>query len=62
MAMMEIWVAWLFGLHQTDGGEATSGGNWFPDNESNRRELEIIVEAGNDACGPGTHWLEERQA
>lgn len=60
--MMEIRVGWVFGLHETEAGEPKDGGTWFPDNETNRRELEIIVEAGNEACGPATHWLEERQA
>ncbi|WP_431286755.1 hypothetical protein [Roseateles chitinivorans] len=60
--MQEIRVAWLFGLHESQAGEPTAGGIWFPDNEANRRQLEIIVEAGNDACGSGTHWLEERTA
>ena len=60
--MIEIRVAWLLGLHENQAGEPTTGGVWFPDNEVNRHDLEIIVESGNEACGPGTHWLEERQA
>ena len=60
--MNEIRVRWIFGLHENDAGMPTDGGTWFPDNESNRRDLEIIVEAGNESYGPGTHWLEERQA
>jgi len=55
-------VRWTVGLHENDIGLPTDGGTWFPDNESNRRDLEIIVEAGNEAYGPGTHWLEWRQA
>jgi hypothetical protein len=60
--MLEIRVAWQFGLHENQAGEPTAGGVWFPDNEQNRRELEIIVDAGNEACGDGTHWLETREA
>lgn len=60
--MTEIRVAWPFGLHENQLGEPIAGGLWMLDNEVNRRELEIIVEAGNEVCGPGTHWLEERQA
>lgn len=44
--MREIRVAWPFGLHENQLGEP----------------IEIVVEAGNEACGLGTHWLEEREA
>ena len=60
--MTEIRVAWQFGLHETEAGEPLGGGVWFPDTPESRRELTIVVEAGNDVAGPGTHWLEERQA
>ena len=60
--MLEIRVAWKFGLHENQAGEPTAGGVWFPDNEQNRRDLEIIVDSGNEACGDGTHWLESREA
>lgn len=32
-----------------------------PDIPAVRRDLEIIVESGCEACGTGTHWLEERE-
>lgn len=60
--MLEIRVAWPFGLHQNEADEPTAGGAWFPDNDENRRDLEIIVDSGNEACGGGTHWLESREA
>ena len=60
--MQEIRVAWLRGLHENQAGEPTAGGVWHPDNETNRRVVEIIMESGNEACNSGTHWLEEREA
>ena len=60
--MVEIRAAWQFGLHENQFDEPTAGGIWFPDTPENRRDVEIIVEAGNYACGEGTHWLEKREA
>lgn len=60
--MIEIRVRWLLGLHEEDSGKPTDGGIWFPDMPETRRELNIIVEAGNEFMGEGSHWLEERQA
>jgi hypothetical protein len=60
--MTEIRVSWQFGLHETEAREPLGGGVWFPDTPENRRELTIVVEAGNEVAGPGAHWLEERQA
>ena len=60
--MTEIRVAWQFGLHETEAGEPLGGGVWFPDTPESRGDLTIVVEAGNEVAGPGTHWLEERQA
>ncbi len=60
--MIEIRVAWLFGLHEDAAGEPIGGGIWSPDTTENRRQMNIVVEAGNEVAGEGTHWLEERQA
>ncbi|MCK9687320.1 hypothetical protein [Scleromatobacter humisilvae] len=60
--MLEIRVAWLFGLHENEAGEPLGGGAWFPDTPENRHDLTIVVEEGNAVAGPGSHWLEERQA
>ena len=60
--MKELRAAWPHGLHENQLGMPTSGGVWFPDTPENRRDLEILVEAGCHACGPGSHWLEEREA
>lgn len=61
-SMTEIRVCWPYGLHENQLGEPTDGGTWSPDTPDARRELEIIVDAGNEVAGPGTHWLEEREA
>ena len=34
----------------------------LPDTLDNRRTLEQIMEPGNETCGDGTHWIEEREA
>jgi hypothetical protein len=60
--MLEIRVAWPLGLHENQANEPIAHGVWFPDTPSNRQDLEIIIEAGNAACGEGTHWLEQREA
>ncbi len=36
--------------------------SWTPDNPEIRQELTIIMESGNEAYGPDTHWIEEREA
>ncbi len=60
--MIEIRVAWPFGLHENQFDEPIDGGVWFPDTPENRRDVEVVVEEGNRACGQGTHWVEEREA
>jgi hypothetical protein len=60
--MQELRVAWHFGLHENEAGEPIAGGVWFPDTPENRRDLTVVVEAGNEIAGEGTHWLEEREA
>jgi hypothetical protein len=60
--MREIRVCWKFGLHENQAGGHTDGGVWFPETPESRRDLEIIVEAGNSTCGEGSHRLEEREA
>jgi hypothetical protein len=63
--MREIRIRWLPGLH----GDASDpddypieGGTWFLDNQKNRSDILAVVEAGKFAAGPGTHWMEEREA
>jgi len=35
---------------------------WIPDNPATRERLNRKVELGNRLYGPGTHWIERRQA
>jgi hypothetical protein len=60
--MIEIRVRWLSGCHSSSDELPTDGGIWFPDTADNRRDLQIIVDAGNEFMGKGSHWLEEREA
>ncbi len=41
-------------------GLPKNGGVWHPDTPEFRGDLQIVVESGNEAYGPGTHWIEER--
>jgi hypothetical protein len=61
-SMKEIRVRWLPGLHDDDEGNLLDGGTWFPDAPTTRQELMEIIQAGLDQSGPGSHWLEEREA
>lgn len=60
--MNEIRVRWQMGLHEYAAGNPSDGGVWFPDTPESWRDIEIIVEAGCETYGPGSHWLEQRQA
>lgn len=60
--MKEIRLAWNVVGRENQIGEPIMAGVWHPDTPENRRDLEIMAEAGNDAYGPGSHWIEEREA
>jgi hypothetical protein len=61
-SMKEIRVGWRLGLHEDDDGNPLDGGLWTADSPAVRRDLLIVVEAGNEVAGEGSHWLEEREA
>jgi len=42
--------------------EERDGGLWRPDTPENREHLETIMKACNEAYGPCSHWIEEREA
>jgi hypothetical protein len=53
----------------THGAEDTApeplgapGSLWFPDTPLNREMAQRVMVAGNEAHGPGTHWIVEREA
>lgn len=60
--MKEIRLRWSIVGRESIIDEPIQAGLWFPDTPENRRDLEIIAEAGNHTYGPGTHWIEEREA
>lgn len=60
--MNEIRLAWSIVGRENLVNEPIQGGLWTPDNPEIRKELTIIMESGNKAYGPDTHWIEEREA
>ena len=60
--MTEIRVRWNIVGRVNQVGEEIFGGVWTPDSPEARRDYETIVEVGNEVYGPGSHWLEEREA
>lgn len=60
--MNEIRLAWNIVGRENLVNEPIEGGLWTPDNPEIRQELTIIMESGNEAYGPDTHWIEEREA
>jgi hypothetical protein len=60
--MKEIRVRWTLGVHEelADDIELTAGGTWASDTPENRRQAELLIRAGNEVSGKGSHWLEER--
>ena len=59
--MQEIRLRWSEGFREEDGSPK-DGGLWHPDTPENRETLELLMESGNETYGPGTHWIEEREA
>ncbi len=59
--MKEIRVCWAAHVVHHDD-EVRKGGLWTPATPEFRRDMETIVEVGNEVYGAGTHWIEERQA
>lgn len=60
--MKEIRLAWSIVGRENLIDEPIQDGLWCPDIPQNRLDLTIIMESGNEAYGPDTHWLEEREA
>jgi len=34
----------------------------LPDDAEHREDVAVLVASGNEVCGAGTHWLEERDS
>lgn len=59
--MQEIRLCWAAHIvHHED--LAKDGGLWMPATDETRRDFQIIADAGNEVYGPGTHWVEVRDA
>ena len=57
----QIRVCWSIVGRMDMNGVPINGGVWHPGTPEFRRDLTIIAESGNEAYGPGTHWIEERE-
>ena len=42
--------------------EIQTTAEWTPTTPHLRQDYEIMVRAGNEVFGPGTHWIEELEA
>lgn len=62
MGMIEIRLCWSVAGRESIVGEEIQGGLWHPKTEQAAHDLEIVSDAGNEAYGPDTHWIEEREA
>ena len=60
--MTEIRVRWNIVGRENRIYEEIFGGVWAPDTPENRQDYKTIVEVGCEVYGPGSHWLEEREA
>jgi hypothetical protein len=59
--MKEIRLRWREDISHHEY-EIRDGGLWHPDTPENREKLQTIMEAAVEAYGPGSHWIEEREA
>lgn len=60
--MKEIRVAWSVVGRKSIANEEIQAGLWHPKTEQTMHDMEIVRDSGNEAYGPGTHWIEEREA
>lgn len=60
--LIEILLGWSVVGRRNSANKPIQAGLWQPDTSENRKALNIIAESGNEAYGPGTHWIEEREA
>lgn len=61
-APAEIRMGWSVVGRRNAANKPIQAGLWQPDTPKNRKELALLADAGNEAYGPGTHWIEERAA
>lgn len=60
--MQQIRVGWKRGTHaaREAGLITTDGGPWLPDTAEHRDDVAAMIQCGDEVCGKGTHWMEER--
>ena len=59
--MNEIRLCWLSTRKTVGDSEPVEYGAWFLDTKGTRQKLVKLVEAGSEAWGEGTHWIQERE-
>jgi uncharacterized protein (TIGR02246 family) len=59
--MLQVRLCWNDDVRRLKA-ESERGSSWAPASEDLLNYYEAMVQAGNTVFGPGTHWLEQRQA
>jgi hypothetical protein len=59
--MTEIRICWNKEVSLTKISRS-EGGLWIPETPQNLEDFGVIVEAGNQSFGPGSHWIDRREA
>jgi hypothetical protein len=57
--MKEIRLGWAIEVSHLKH-QIQAAASWRRETSALRRDLEIMVEVGNEVFGKGTHWIEER--
>jgi len=60
--MKEIRICWRADVIRHEEETGQHGGLWFPWTLEMLAALVAMEEAGNEIYGPGSHWIEERDA
>jgi hypothetical protein len=60
--VQQIRVGWKHGIHavKEPGLAPSDGGPWLPDTTEHREDVLDMIRSGNEICGEGCHWMEER--
>jgi len=59
--MKEIRLCWIATRKTVGDNEPIEYGAWLLDTKGTRQRLAKLVEAGVEAWGPDTHWIQERE-
>lgn len=55
----QIRLAWNVIGRKDSKGQPITAGNWHPDTSEFRKTLRTVMEAGIEAYGSRSHWIEE---